>query len=42
MQYGVARDLQMYFTELILIVKCLTIANQKCSLMHAEHIHMPQ
>ena len=27
--------------ELILIVKCLAIAiNQKCSIMHAEHIYM--
>ena len=43
MQYGAARDLQiMYFTELILIVKCLAIADQKCSIMHAEHIHVPQ
>ena len=36
MQYGIARDLQCI--ELILIVKCLAIANQKCSIMHAEHI----
>ena len=38
MQYSIARDLQCI--ELILIVKCLAIANQKCSIMHAEHIYM--
>ena len=38
MQYGIARDLQCI--ELVLIVKCLAIANQKCLIMHAEHIYM--
>ena len=38
MRYGIAHDLQCI--ELILIIKCLAIANQKCLIMHAEHIHM--